>query len=308
MKKLIIVLALLAAVGLSTNAYADSAAAGAAAKSSADNNQTFQAAEQKRMGTTVIPPQMWPNAQYHNAPHTRTWNILPFAELAKVRRIWTREQLESIVTTARGNKGKVVPIPYNAVPAVTDKKDRNRLDHIGIIFSTTLPDGYIERGIIQSKGTTKTNGLRMAADALLKAMNMGGKLFMLTVEEAEIHQYSETLSFMIGGNYQRTAGDVGESGAGAGIGGFGWGNIESWKGLAPFCMAYVLDEVGMPMKFDEKSGDVVPLNRGDQEEYQKIYNSYGLLQNMDEKKVEPEAKGNGNGKKMERYYLETQQQ
>lgn len=302
MKKIIVGLALVCMLGLSANAYADTAIAGAGASAKID--QTFEAAEQKRMHPTAILPNMFSNSQYHNAPHTRTWNMLPFVELAKIRRVWTREQLEVIVDTAKGNKGKVVSIPYNSVPKVTDKKNRGDRDHIGIIFNTVIPAGYVDRGMIQSKGKTKTNGLRMAAVAILQAMNMGGKIFMLAVEDAEIHQYSESLSFMLGGNYQQVGGTTGTAGAGASIGGFGWGNIESWKGLAPFCIAYVLSDSGSLMKIGEK-GKVVPIDETDELMISEMYDSYGDLAGMDGGNGSMASKKD-NGK-MKKYYLETQQ-
>lgn len=288
MKKamLILVVALIAALlVIPGQALADTAVAGAGAAAKVEQN--FQATQPLNLLPGQVAPYMWPNSQYHNAPHTRTWNIFPIVELAKIRRVWTREQLEVIEDSTRGRSGKLSVVPYNAVPAETAKKDRSPYDTIGIVFSTVLPQGCRDKGIVQAIGDSKTNALRMAAGALLEAMNMGGNLMMITVEDADIRQYSETLSFMLGGNSQGIVGSKGNDAIGvASIGGIGWGEIESSKALAPHFTAYVLYKEGITLKPSSNTSD------------------------MDERIPEPTVNkaNNGNGKKMEKYYKETQAQ
>jgi hypothetical protein len=206
-------------------------------------------------GGVYQPPQV--NPQYHNAPHTRTWNIFQFAELAKIRRTWTRIQLEVILDWADGDDGDVSAIPYNAVPAITAKKDRSPYDAISMIFSTTVPAGHIDKGIIQAKGEADTNGIKMAAQSLLDAINMGGKYLMIVVDDAEIQQYTKAKTFFIGGGMSAIGSDS-ASGAhgGGGASGIGAGKITSGKGLAPHATGVVLDELGTPMMLQK--GKVVP--------------------------------------------------
>ncbi len=258
-----------------------------------------------------IPNNPWPNAQYHNAPHTRTWNILPFVELAKVRRIWTRQQLEVILDWADGNDGDVTPVPYNAVPAETKKGDRSPLDTIAIIFSSVVPEGHHDTGLVQGRGDHDTNGVALAAAMMLDAMNMDGDYLMITVEDAEILQYTKARSFFIGGGMSAVGGD-GPSGAmgGGGVSGIGAGSIRSGKNLAPHATAYVI----------EKNDDCYEvLDKGKtrcatEEEVATYRNALATKKgaaSLDEagrgpKPTVKDAKS-GNGGNMKKFYLETDQ-
>ena len=300
-----LIVAALLIVGLTAGpALAD---ATATSEAGASVEQNYGDSIATRQIPSVIPNNPWPNAQYHNAPHTRTWNIFQFAELAKIRRYWTREQLEVIVSNADGDKGEVTPIPYNAVPDVTPKNSRTAYDTIGIIFSTVVPKGYVDKGIVQSQGDYDTNGLKMAAQALLDGLNMGGVYLMVVVDDAEIKQFTKARSFFIGGGMSAIGGD-GRSGAmgGGAVSGIGAGSIVSSKGLAPHATCVVLDESGNPMML--KNGKVVPLD----EEHSAInsYNSskYGSAADLDEagRGPKPVAGKDENGDQMKKYFIETQ--
>jgi len=259
---------------------------------------------------SVIAQPGWVNPQYHNAPHTRTWNILQFVELAKVRRIWNREQLEAIVSHAPGDTGDVTPVPYNAVPAVTAKSDRDKRDAVGIVFSTTVPSGYHDTGLIQiEEPDSGVNGFKMAAQFMLDAMNMGGSILMITVEDAEIQQFTKARSFFIGGGMSAVAGD-GPSGAhgGGGVSGIGAGSITSGKGLAPHVTAYVLEANDDCVEV-LSSGKVRCATDEEIAAYEVAKAMLKGISDLDEaglgsKKDMPK---NGNGKKMKEFYLETGQ-
>ena len=198
MKKIMMfVIAALLCVGLAVGpVYAGSSDADAEADASITQISGDSVSTRQLPGGVYQAPAV--NPQYHNAPHTRTWNIFQFAELAKIRRTWTREQLEVVIDRADGDDGDVTSIPYNAVPAETVKKDRTAYDRISIIFSTRVPKGHFDKGMIQSRGEADTNGLKMAAESLLDAMNMGGKYLMVVVDDAEIQQYTKARSFFLG--------------------------------------------------------------------------------------------------------------
>ena len=260
-----------------------------------------------------IPNNPWPNPQYHNAPHTRTWNILQLVELAKIRRIWTRMQLEVLLSNAAGDTGDVTPIPYNAVPAVTKKSDRSPLDAIEMIFSTKVPEGYHDTGIIQVEEPDQdVNGLKMAAQFMLDAMNMGGNLLMVTIEDAEIKQTTKARSFFIGGGMSAIAGDGKGSGAygGGGVSGSGAGSITSGKGLAPHATAVVLEA-------NDDCFEVLDSGKvrcGTEEEvaaYQNAISKLNDVADLDEKGKGPKPTvsdvKDGNGKRMKEFYLETDQ-
>ena len=257
-------------------------------------------------GGVYQPPQV--NPQYHNAPHTRTWNIFQFAELAKIRRTWTREQLEVVIDYTDGDNGDVTSIPYNAVPSVTDKKDRSPYDVISMVFSTKVPAGHTDKGMIQAKGEADTNGLKMAAISLLDAMNMGGKYLMIVVDDAEIQQYTKAKTFFLGGGMSAIAGD-GPSGAhgGGGASGIGFGKITSGKGLAPHATGVVLAELGNPMMI--KDGKVVPQDANTSVRGSLISELSAAAASMDEagKGPQPTVKNakSGNGKEMGSFYNET---
>ena len=258
-------------------------------------------------GGVYQPPQV--NPQYHNAPRTRTWNIFQFAELAKIRRTWTREQLEVVIDYTDGDNGDVTSIPYNAVPSVTDKKDRSPYDVISMVFSTKVPAGHTDKGMIQAKGEADTNGLKMAAISLLDAMNMGGKYLMIVVDDAEIQQYTKAKTFFLGGGMSAIAGD-GPSGAhgGGGASGIGFGKITSGKGLAPHATGVVLAETGNPMMI--KDGKVVPQDTNASVRGSLISELSATAASMDEdgKGPQPTVKTvkDSNGKTMNKYYKETQ--
>ena len=313
MKKKIMTFAIAAllTIGLAMGpAYAGDSESEATAGSDASVTQNYGDSNSPRMIPGVIPNNPWPNAQYHNAPHTRTWNILPFVELAKVRRIWTRQQLEVILDWADGNDGDSTPVPYNAVPAVTKKSDRSPLDTIAIIFSTTVPDGHHDTGLVQGKGDYNTNGVALAAAMMLDAMNMDGDYLMITVEDAEILQYTKARSFFIGGGMSTIGGD-GPSGAvgGGGVSGIGAGSIRSGKSLAPHATAYVIEENDDCFEVLDKG----KARCGTDEEvaaYQSAIRTKNNAASLDEagrgpKPTVADAK-DGNGKTMKKYFLESQ--
>ena len=261
-------------------------------------------------GGVYQPPQV--NPQYHNAPHTRTWNILPFVELAKIRRVWNREQLETIISNAPGEVGDVTPIPYNAVPAVTPKSERDKRDAVGIIFSTTVPTGYHDTGMIQiGEPDSDVNGLKMAAQYLLDTMNMGGSVMMITVEDAEIQQYTKAATFFLGGGMSAIAGD-GPSGAhgGGGASGIGFGKITSGKGLAPHATAVVLEANDDCVEVLD-SGKVRCATEEEIAAYETAKASLKSIASLDEAGKGPKPTvatvKDGNGKKMKEFYLETDQ-
>ena len=251
-------------------------------------------------GGVYQPPQV--NPQYHNAPHTRTWNIFQYVEMAKIRRTWTREQLELVIDRAKGKKGEVTAIPYNAVPAVTVKEDRSPYDSIGMVFATVVPAGYTDKGLVQSKGKVDTNGFKMAARSLLDAMNMGGKIFMVVVDDAEIRQFTKARTFFIGGGMSAIGGD-GPSGAvgGGGASGIGAGTITSGKGLAPHATGVVLAKAGNPMML--KDGKVVPAN-GSGIDLSKMNAELSALDEAG-KGPQPVKGKDTNGNKMSNFYNET---
>jgi hypothetical protein len=254
-------------------------------------------------GGVYQPPQV--NPQYHNAPHTRTWNIFQFAELAKIRRTWTREQLEVVIDHADGDKGEVTAIPYNAVPALTAKEDRSPYDTIGMVFSTIVPTGHIDKGIVQSKGEADTNGLKMAAQSLLDALNMGGAYLMIVVDDAEIQQYTKARTFFIGGGMSAVGGD-GPSGAvgGGGASGIGAGKITSGKGLAPHATGVVLTKTGTPMML--RDGKVVPIDTEGKIRNSRIADMDAMAAAMDENGRGPTpVKGENKADKMSNFYNET---
>jgi hypothetical protein len=253
------------------------------------------------------------NPQYHNAPHTRTWNILQFVEIAKIRRVWNREQLETILSNAPGDTGDVMPIPYNAVPAVTPKSERTKMDAIGIVFSTTVPDGYHDTGIIQvEEPDGDVNGFKMAAQYLLDAMNMGGSVLMVTVEDAEIQQYTKARSFFIGGGMSAIAGD-GPSGAhgGGAVSGIGAGSIRSGKQLAPHATAVVLEANDDCVEVLD-SGKVRCATDEEIAAYEAAKLMLQGIASLDEDGKGPKPTvadvKNGNGKTMKKYFIESQNQ
>ncbi len=303
MKKILMfTIAVVLTIGLTMGpAYAGDEQADAKAKADVFIDQSGDSISTRQIpGGVYQPPQV--NPQYHNAPHTRTWNIFQFAELAKIRRTWTREQLEVVIDYADGDKGDVTSIPYNAVPSVTDKKDRSPYDVISMVFSTRVPAGHTDKGMIQAQGEADTNGLKMAAISLLDAMNMGGKYLMIVVDDAEIQQYTKAKTFFLGGGMSAIASDS-ASGAhgGGGASGIGFGKITSGKGLAPHATGVVLAEAGNPMMI--KDGKVVPQD-----------GTYGSLisglnataASLDEDGRGPQpVKGKASGDKMSNYYNET---
>lgn len=261
----------------------------------------------------VIAHPGWVNPQYHNAPRTRTWNILQFVDLAKIRRVWNREQLETILSNAPGDTGDVTPIPYNAVPAVTPKNERTKRDAIGIVFSTTVPDGYHDTGVIQvEEPDGDVNGFKMAAQYLLDAMNMGGSVLMITVEDAEIQQYTKARSFFIGGGMSAIAGD-GPSGAhgGGAVSGIGAGSIRSGKQLAPHATAVVLEANDDCVEVLD-SGKVRCATDEEIAAYDAAKSLLTSLSDLDEEGQGPKptvaTAKDGNGKLMKKYFIESQNQ
>jgi hypothetical protein len=237
---------------------------------------------------------------------------LQFVEIAKIRRVWNREQLETILSNAAGDTGDVIPIPYNAVPAVTPKSERTKMDAIGIVFSTSVPDGYHDTGIIQvEEPDGDINGLKMAAQYLLDAMNMGGSVLMVTVEDAEIQQYTKARSFFIGGGMSAIASDSG-SGAqgGGGVSGIGAGSITSGKQLAPHATAVVLEANDDCVEVLD-SGKVRCATDEEIAAYEVAKSMLKSLSDLDEAGRGPKPTvatvKDGNGKKMKEFYLETDQ-
>ena len=315
MKKIMMfVIAALLTIGLTigpANAFVDSDAdADAKAESMVDNRDYSKSNGVRQLPGGVYQPPM-ANPQYHNAPHTRTWNILPFVELAKIRRIWTRQQLEVVLDWAEGDEGEVTSIPYNAVPAETKKSDRSPLDTIAIVFSTVVPEGYHDTGMVQAKGEADTNGVKMAAQSMLNAMNMAGDYIMITVEDAEIQQYTKAAAFFLGGGMSAIGGD-GPSGAtgGGGASGIGFGKITSGKALAPHMTAYVIEENDNCFEVLD-SGKVRCATEEELVAYQNALGSKEGAASLDEdgRGPEPTVKDakSGNGKTMKRFYLETDQ-
>ena len=314
MKKIMtFVIAALLTIGLAIGpAYAGDSESEAESTASVEQNYGDSYSNTTRMIPGVVAQPGWVNPQYHNAPHTRTWNILQFVEIAKIRRVWNREQLETILTNAPGDIGDVTPVPYNAVPAVTPKDERTKMDAIGIVFSTTVPDGYHDTGIIQvEEPDGDVNGLKMAAQYLLDAMNMGGSLLMVTVEDAEIQQFTKARSFFIGGGMSAIAGD-GPSGAhgGGGVSGIGAGSITSGKALAPHATAYVLEANDDCVQVLD-SGKVRCATENEVAAYEIAKIMLKGISSLDEEGKGPKSTvanvKDGNGKKMKEFYLETDQ-
>ncbi len=313
MKKIMtFVIAALLTIGLAIGpAYAGDSESEAKSKADASVEQNYGDSVSTRPIPGIVAQPGWINPQYHNAPHTRTWNILPFVELAKVRRIWTRQQLEVVLDWADGDEGDVSPIPYNAVPAETKKSDRSPLDTVAIIFSTIVPAGHHDTGMVQGKGDADTNGVKLAAEMMLAAMNMAGDYIMITVEDAEIQQYSKARSFFIGGGMSSIGGD-GPSGAigGGAVSGIGAGSITSGKALAPHATAYVIEKNDDCFEILDK-GKVRCATEEEVATYRNALATKKGAASLDEAGKGPKPTvadvKDGNGKQMKKFYLETDQ-
>ena len=233
-----------------------SATAGAGAEAKLEVNYPSP----KRMLPNGTPVNPYPSSQFFQQKAVRTWNLSPLKELAQVRMVWTRRQLEVIVSHAPGNDGDVSAIPYNAVPSQTPRNTRSPNDIIAILIGETLPEGYFDRGSVIGIGDEKTYGRKMSAAVLLAALNMGATHYMVLIDDSAPIQGGTSYGLMLGGNRLSLAQDAGSGAIGSvAIGGVGWGKIKTKLGLEPFLDGFALTKGHEAQMRDKITGNIVPV-------------------------------------------------